>query len=159
MGKTTSGNTCNQDSVWEYTFPRELQQLAMVRGMIRKACRETWQEDKTEAIESFLLAIQEAGTNIIRHGYHDPEGRWIQLHIRATSEDVTVTFSYPGEPFDPSIVPNPCFDGTREGGYGIYLIKNLVNSVCYDQDESGYCRIRLHQYRVPKPKGNSRPCN
>jgi anti-sigma regulatory factor (Ser/Thr protein kinase) len=39
-----------------------------------------------------------------------------------------------GLPFDPAIVPPPSFDGSRESGFGVYLIAHSVDSVRYYRD-------------------------
>lgn len=137
----------------EYEFEPELSQLSSVRSLIGQACRKAWKTEENEAIDQLLLAVQEAGTNIIRHGYCNSDTKKIHLGIQTTRNDVTVIFTYPGRPFDPHDVPVPSFDGKQEGGYGIYLIKKLVDQVHYGQDANGACQIHLHQKRIPKSQG------
>ncbi len=48
-----------------------------------------------------------------------------------------------GPSFDPSEVPLPAFDGSRESGFGIYLIAKSVDEVRYYRDERGRNCIAL----------------
>jgi hypothetical protein len=39
-----------------------------------------------------------------------------------------------GVPFDPSRVPPPSFSGSRDSGFGVYLIEKSVDSARYYSD-------------------------
>jgi anti-sigma regulatory factor (Ser/Thr protein kinase) len=64
-----------------------------------------------------------------------------------------VTLRHDGEPFDPASAPAPSFDGSREGGFGLYLIRECVDEAHYGQDEQGRCVLRLVQRRKQRPEG------
>jgi serine/threonine-protein kinase RsbW len=133
----------------EWEFASDLAHLSAVRSWIRTTCQEVWGSAGQEALDQLLLAVQEAGTNIVRHGYQDPAQRPIHLRVEADAGQVSVVFTYPGQPFNPNLVPEPLFDGTREGGYGVYLIAQLVDEVHYSHDSTGLCRVHLHQHCPP----------
>ena len=46
-------------------------------------------------------------------------------------------FDHLGDSFDPASVPPPAFDGSRETGFGVYLIASSVDDVRYSRDERG----------------------
>ena len=48
-----------------------------------------------------------------------------------------------GDSFDPAAVSPPALDGSRESGFGIYLITNSVDEVRYSRDERGRNCIAL----------------
>ncbi|HUZ91789.1 MAG TPA: ATP-binding protein, partial [Methylocella sp.] len=52
-----------------------------------------------------------------------------------------------GEPFDPAAVSPPAFNGSRENGFGIYMIAHLVDEVRYLRDERGRNCILLVKKR------------
>ncbi len=143
-------------------YASELKELAAIRAFIETECRRAWgaegsgrtysQVGPTEAaLDQLLLAVQEAATNIIRHGYDDADSRPIRVVLEIGPDEVCLLFSYPGKAFDPDKVPPPVFDGTQEGGFGVYLIKKLVDEVRYHRDSSGLCSIHLHKKRPGNP--------
>lgn len=130
------------------SYVSELGQLSAMRAFIVAECHQAWgsaADDQT--LNELQLAVQEAATNIVRHGYQDDGGRPIQLILEADPAQVALTFLYPGRRFDPDAVPPPSFDGSREGGFGVFLIRQLVDEVVYDCDTNGLCRIRLLKKR------------
>lgn len=130
-------------------FPSDLAQVAAMRAFIAGECRRAWSGHVEHALDQLLLAVHEAATNIIRHGYQDDAGRLIRLVLEIDPDRAQVVFSYPGRHFDPDRVPYPVFDGTREGGFGVYLIRQLVDEVHYTRDGASQCGIQLVKKRQP----------
>jgi serine/threonine-protein kinase RsbW len=81
------------------------------------------------------LALDELFTNIISYGFNDRSEHAIQVCIAADDGMLTITVEDDGIPFDPIARAEPHLPGTIEdctvGGLGIYLIKNLMDDVCY----------------------------
>ncbi len=48
-----------------------------------------------------------------------------------------------GIAFNQELVAPPKFDGTEDGGFGVYIIANLVDEVSYTRDETGKNCARL----------------
>jgi anti-sigma regulatory factor (Ser/Thr protein kinase) len=67
------------------------------------------------------------------------------------SDRIAITLTHAGKPFDPRLVPTPDFEGTRECGFGVYLIKRCVENVSYACDEKGINQITLVKERAPTP--------
>jgi serine/threonine-protein kinase RsbW len=132
-------------------FASDLAELASMRGFILEACRRAWGSQDAETVDQVLLAMQEAATNIVRHGYQDAARRPIRLALRVDGHQVCLDFSYHGIAFDPASVPPPAFDGSRLGGFGVYLIRKLVDEVIYSSDSTGRCTVRLVKRRPAPP--------
>jgi anti-sigma regulatory factor (Ser/Thr protein kinase) len=65
--------------------------------------------------------------------------------VRASAEGgwFTVELIYPGVHFDPSDAPEPVLDGSKEGGFGISIIKKCVDEVAYTlQGEQNLLTLR-----------------
>src|SRR6516162_5119688 len=118
-----------------------LHQLTSMRAFLREVCQEGGQDEPADAnlIPRLELALTEAASNIIRHGFQDRPQQSITLTVEVHDDRVGVTLRYPGEPFDPQAVPAPVFDGSRESGFGLYLIRECVDEVRYGQDDQGRC--------------------
>jgi len=84
------------------------------------------------------LAVEEAITNIILHGYRDGEGA-ITVSGRAGNGTVEVQLEDRAGPFDPLSIPEPDLGGDagdrKPGGLGIFLIRQVMDDVRYRFDE------------------------
>jgi serine/threonine-protein kinase RsbW len=118
-----------------------------MRAFLRDACGRAWGEGDGEAIALLELAAHEAATNVIRHAYQGEGGRPIELVIDVNDEQACVTILHRGRDFDPDAVRPPDFDGSREGGFGLYLIMQSVDDVSFCRDEDGRCGVRLVKAR------------
>jgi sigma-B regulation protein RsbU (phosphoserine phosphatase) len=134
----------------------DLGQLRHARAFVRAFCRALpappLGDDHTAALE---LAVNEAASNIMRHAYHGRADQRIQIEAEAFEDYVAVRLHHLGDPFDPSAVPLPAFDGSRESGFGLYLISRSVDSVRYYRDERGGNCIVLVKNREPLTRGTT----
>jgi anti-sigma regulatory factor (Ser/Thr protein kinase) len=48
-----------------------------------------------------------------------------------------VEFRHRGPAFDPLSVPSPLFDGSREGGFGIYIVLRSTDDVHFGREPDG----------------------
>lgn len=138
-------------------YASDVKQLESIRHLISRACREAWGlaengefEENEPALHELLLAVQEAASNVIRHGCQGERDRIIKVEIDVDDERALVVLHYQGEGFDPDAVAPPSFDGSRYGGFGLYLIEKLVDEVEY-QHHRGRCSTRLVKYRRTPP--------
>jgi PAS domain S-box-containing protein len=99
------------------------------------------------AVASLVLAVDEAISNIIKHAYRGREDQRIEIAATAFGDRISIRLRYLGASFDPSVVPPPSFDGSRESGFGVFLIGKSVDAVRYDRDDLGRSRIRLDKRR------------
>jgi serine/threonine-protein kinase RsbW len=131
-----------------FTFPSELGQLSAMREFLDAACRSAWAvECDDDMLCELELAVQEAATNIIRHAYDGQPGLPIHMTVATDPDTARVTLRHHGRGFDPDAVPPPSFDGSRFGGFGLYLIAKLVDEVEYTRDSDGRFGIRLLKRR------------
>lgn len=105
--------------------------LADILGTVVEAC------DAAAAPPSvrtdLRLAVEEAYTNIVRHGYGDERTGPVLLHITVTQDAVTVRLEDEAPVFHPGQVPAPGLAddwGAREiGGLGWHLIAQVMDEV------------------------------
>jgi anti-sigma B factor antagonist len=135
-------------------YTSDLPQLAEMRAFLRSACRAVWDRHEDEvALEELELALSEAAANIMLHAYKGEKGRPIEMEVEADAEKVYVSLYHTGVDFDPAAVKAPAFDGTRESGFGLYLMGQLVDEVRYLRTADGRRGARLVKNR--KPTGDS----
>jgi serine/threonine-protein kinase RsbW len=93
------------------------------------------------------LAVNEALSNIMKHAYRGRTDQRIKVGAEAWPDHVVFRLHHLGETFDPSAVPPPAFNGSRENGFGFYMIAQLVDEVRYLRDERGRNCISLVKKR------------
>ncbi len=87
--------------------------------------------------------MNEAASNIMKHAYHGRADQRIQLEADMFPGRVSIRLHHLGDSFDPAAVSPPALDGSRESGFGIYLITKSVDDVRYSRDERGRNCIAL----------------
>ena len=90
-------------------------------------------------VSELTLALEEAVSNVIRHGYGDRPDGLISVTFRATGESIVATVEDAAVGFDPLTHPEPDLSVPVEarpaGGMGVYLIKRLMDEVDYRVDD------------------------
>ncbi len=96
-----------------------------------------------------VLACDEAATNIVQHAYGGKGAKpHFVLALNCCKNRVTATFFDSGSSFDMQTVAEPDIHknlaGVRKGGYGVFLIRKLVDKIVYS------ARRRLNVTRLVK---------
>jgi CheY-like chemotaxis protein/anti-sigma regulatory factor (Ser/Thr protein kinase) len=95
------------------------------------------------AASEVRLALEELGRNAIEWGNRNDIAKKVRFGCRILPGKIIVYIEDEGAGFDPSVVPDPSIDplahiqnridiGKRLGGYGIHLIKNLMDKLIYN---------------------------
>ena len=135
----------------EIEISSDLRQLRKVREFVRRFCATLPNAPLDEASAgAFELAVNEAASNIMKHAYHGRADQWIHLEAEAFPGHVSVRLHHFGDPFDPSSASPPPLDGSRESGFGSYIITSSVDSVKYYRDERGRNCVALVKLRMPQ---------
>jgi len=89
------------------------------------------------ALYELQLAVDEACTNVIEHGYKGVGGK-IEIQILPLNGGVQVVIRDWGIPFDPDSVPEPDVSAPLEerplGGVGLFLMRKVMSQVHFDFD-------------------------
>jgi anti-sigma regulatory factor (Ser/Thr protein kinase) len=91
--------------------------------------------------------MTEAASNVMRHAYQGRSDQLIQLSAETFEDRIVLRLHHLGGTFNPQAVKPPAFDGSQEGGFGMYIIGQSVDEVRYDRDERGRNRISLVKKR------------
>jgi serine phosphatase RsbU (regulator of sigma subunit)/anti-sigma regulatory factor (Ser/Thr protein kinase) len=99
--------------------------------------------------EHMQLAVDEACSNLILHGYKGMEAGEIVLKVKVTKEVFQVQIEDTGHSFDPSFLDPPELgEDLNErpiGGLGIFMITQLVDELSYDSKEGrNYLVLRIN---------------
>jgi serine/threonine-protein kinase RsbW len=110
-----------------------------------------------EILYDVQLAVDEACTNIISHGYAGLDPGSIILDLEVYPDKLTVSLTDFGHSFEPSSAPIPDVDAPIEerelGGFGLFFIQQSMDEIDYLATEDGNKMI-LIKY-LSKPVGES----
>ena len=141
----------------QYAITSAATELARLRNFVRTFCQELpVRVLDEEGLSQLELAVTEAASNIMRHAYHGRTDQRIQVTADAFAEHVCLRLWHHGTAFDPATVQPPVFDGSRDGGFGVYIIAHCVDEVRYVRDERGENCICLVKKRTRRDKEKSR---
>lgn len=128
------------DNRYQVTHVAELESLSLFRGFIDDICKK-YTHIKNEDRYDLKLAVDEACTNIITHGYAGLNPGTIILNIDVYSDKAVVTLTDFGHPFEPSEAPAPDVASGLEdrpmGGFGLFFIYETMDQVDYKSGEDG----------------------
>jgi phosphoserine phosphatase RsbU/P len=84
-----------------------------------------------DTLFNIQLAVQEVATNIITHGLGCGACREIAVEAYCDGRMLHIKFEYDGVPFTCEAPSEPCFDGSRDNGFGLYIIDQLMDEATY----------------------------
>lgn len=116
----------------------DLNELARVRAFILEFCRGI--PDSLldyDRIDNIVLAVDETVANIIKHAYQGRKSQQIQITAEVSAGHMVIRLYDRGKEFDLESVQAPKFDGSKDSGFGIYIISRLVDEVMYSRDKNG----------------------
>jgi serine/threonine-protein kinase RsbW len=127
------------DKVYQLSIPGRFDQLERVCHLIEQAAREAGLGE-VEAGRC-QLAVDEACTNVIEHGYGGEDRGVIDLVCQVREGELVVTILDHAAPFDPNQVPAPqlnaSLDELKVGGLGIYLMRQVMDAVEFSAEAGG----------------------
>lgn len=141
LAAATEGQLDDSHSTWTLSLRSAPEHLRRLREIISILGRGISDED----LQQVKTAVGEACTNAITHG--SPLGRrnnvQVSFHLGPRSLIVEVADEGPG--FDPEAVPEPNAEDLEEHGYGIYMMRQLMDRLEYFRDGAGTV-VRLTKY-------------
>ena len=98
-----------------------------------------------EVLYDVQLAVDEACTNIITHGYADMDPGSVILDLELASDKLILSLTDFGHSFEPDNAPMPDIDASIEerelGGFGLFFINQSMHEVDYRVTEDGNTMI------------------
>ena len=124
---------------FQITRAAELESLGIFRDFITECCAES--DLSSDIALDLKLAVDEACTNIITHGYKGMDPGSIILSFRIEPGRILVQITDFGHAFEPEAGPKPDVEAALEdqelGGLGLYLIYQTMDNIDYQSSEDG----------------------
>ena len=97
-------------------------------------------------IPNVSLAVDEAVSNVIAHGYQGQEGA-VEIEVSQEGDALVIRVRDEAAPFDPTIVPPPDVTLPLEqripGGLGIHLIRQIMDEMTHRVTPQGGNELTL----------------
>jgi serine/threonine-protein kinase RsbW len=124
---------------FQITRAAELESLQVFRDFIAECCAKY--DIPHETVLGLKLAVDEACTNVIMHGYKGMDPGSIILSFRIESDRILVQITDFGHVFEPADAPKPDLEAALEdrplGGLGLFLIYQTMDNIDYQTSEDG----------------------
>jgi len=122
------------------TFPGRYTSLAGISEFVAKAAQDAGLDSK--GVYAVKLAVDEACTNIIEHGYGGESNGEIECSCDIDRSALTIKLRDWGVAFEPDAIPEPNFDLPLEElqvrGAGLYLMRKLMDDIQFSfQEDQG----------------------
>jgi serine/threonine-protein kinase RsbW len=133
--------------------PADLERLAEIRALVREVCTDC--AATRSCRDDLVQAVDEAATNIIRHGYRGEPGQ-IDVTVDLIGDDIVITLEDDAPAFDPTRVAAPDLSvppaQRRPGGMGVHLMRLGTDSLEHRPRPGGGNILTLTRSRVPRSK-------
>ena len=122
----------------------ELDNLSLIRRFVEDAAIGFGADQ--EVIPDVLLAVTEAATNIMIHGYQGQPGT-IEIEVSRKGDSLVVCLRDQAPPFDPTTVPPPDvtlpLEQRQPGGLGIHFMRQFMDELTYRSTPQGGNELTL----------------
>ena len=124
---------------FQITHAAELESLQKFRDFITACCAQ--HDISNDVVLDLKLAVDEACTNVIEHGYKGMNPGSIILSFRIEPGRILVQITDFGHVFEPEAAPKPDVEAALEdrelGGLGLFLIYQTMDNIDYQSSEEG----------------------
>lgn len=124
---------------FQITRAAELESLKVFRDFVTECCSKFNVSD--DIILDLKLAVDEACTNIITHGYQGMDPGSVILSLRIEPERILVQIIDFGHAFEPAEAPKPDVEAALAdrdmGGLGLFLIYQTMDNIDYQSSVEG----------------------
>ncbi len=126
------------------TFSTSLDSLAEIREFLR----ESWSaagagETNANFISLMEIGVNEAASNIMKHAFGELATNALGVLVEVYRDKLRVILSHTGEFFEPSTIPVPVMDIPQEGGFGLFVIDEVMDNVHYGRSDNGTSWISM----------------
>ena len=134
----------------EIRIPNQTKYLSLIGKIGEDIAKELdrYTGDRETLAYHINLVLTEAMANAIRHANADDPDKIVKINISITDQDLTIKEEDSGQGFDINQIPCPDFERLDDHGRGIFLIKSLMDSVCYSRLRSGNGNVLIMSKRL-----------
>lgn len=131
-------------STKQLVVPAQVNYLPVLRNFVTRIAS-MYRFSKSE-INALTICVDEACTNIIKHGYGNTLSGSITMNLQIKTDRLVVELIDQGTSFDPNQIGDPnlsqYIQKRRKGGLGIFIMKKFLDEIQYkSSDRSNILRL------------------
>lgn len=143
------GTLPKQYEIVENVFSGVRESLKDVRSFVTDFLNTNFPEMSEDLVHSIVLAVNEATANVVEHNYEKNEelyGREILIEAGRNDSICYFQLYYDGEDFEWTTFEAPHLSEFKSGGYGLFLMKEIMDSLCYSTNIDGVQCLSMIKY-------------
>lgn len=113
----------------------DLNELGLIRSIVRQVAAEAGLSET--AVAEVELAVDEAAANVMQHAYEGRKDGRVRIEHERDRHRLLFRLTHCGQPFDRNAAPPPAFDGSRDSGFGLFIIDRVMDEVDYVANPDG----------------------
>ena len=110
-------------------FQAKAEQLILLRELVRDCLQQEGCEQ--DFIQRMVLAVNEAGMNIIQHAYNNQDTETYRVEVYTDGKELTFCLTDSAPTVDKNIIKSRDLGDIRPGGLGVHFINELMDRVDY----------------------------
>ncbi len=123
-----------------------VEQLRLLRDLLKRIANTS--DIEPTILNPLLVAIDEAATNVVLHGYAGRKG-YIEMEVETLGRDLTIRLRDKAPLHDPTTAPPPDLTLPIEqrpiGGLGVYIMQQVMDEVIYRVTEHNENELTLRK--------------
>lgn len=123
----------------------DLNELGRARAFVRPHAERAG--FRPPALGEIELAVTEAVSNVIRHAYQGDRSQQVTVEVTVGEQDLVIEVIDEGPPPDNLPDDEPDLDNPGPGGYGLYLIRTVMDEIEWSRQPRGNV-LRLRRRRL-----------
>lgn len=129
----------------EIKIPNQTKYLSLIGKIGEDIAKELdrYAGDRETLAYHINLVLTEAMANAIKHANAGDPEKTVKVSIMISNNDLVIKVEDSGQGFDINQIPCPDFEKLDDRGRGIFLIKSLMDSVCYTRLRSGQGNVLM----------------
>ncbi len=130
---------------FEQKFTSKLSYLTEVRKFVNETFRSFNHTRLNIEVDLIVLAVNEAFTNIVKYAYQNQSDKMVAIRLSFENSTSVIELADQGLIFDPATVKDADLSGTKDHGYGVCIIRKIVDKMTYKEksSESGWNLLKL----------------
>jgi len=123
----------------EIRVPNQTRYLSLIGRIGEDVARELnrYSGDRETLAYHINLVLTEAMVNAIKYAAKGDTENTVHIRIHITEDALAINVFDHGQGFDINNIPEPDFETIEDRGRGIFLLKALMDKVCYRKEADG----------------------
>jgi serine/threonine-protein kinase RsbW len=127
-------------------MPRDLTSLHLATETANWICQTLYRPPlKPDIAYAVELSVSEACTNAVKHAATVASEDTLTIVFEIFKQKLSITVIDQGPGYDINNIPLPDFDQHPEGGYGIFIIRTMMDEVAYSPKD-GCNNLKMIKY-------------